>query len=147
MTDRLSAEQRSAQMSRIRATNTKPELFVRRLLHRMGYRYRLHVANLPGRPDLVFPSRRKVIFVHGCFWHQHSRCTDASLPKSRKQFWHKKLHRNVQRDKEQRSKLIEMKWDVFVVWECELKSLTLARRLARFLGPASVSDYAIGAAA
>src|SRR5580700_2293707 len=106
MTDRLSPTERSAVMSRIRGTNTEPELLVRRLLHGNGYRYRLHAAALPGRPDVVFQSRKKVIFVHGCFWHQHSGCTAARLPKSRKAFWRKKLHRNVQRDQEQRSTLI-----------------------------------------
>jgi|ERR1700722_8848327 len=147
MTDRLSAAQRSAQMSRIRGTNTKPELFVRRILHISGYRYRLHVASLPGRPDLVFKSRKKVIFVHGCFWHQHSGCRDATLPKSRKRFWREKLRRNVRRDGEQRNALTAMDWDVLVVWECELTDPLISRRLARFLGRPSVRTHAMGATA
>ena len=147
MTDRISPAQRSAQMSRIRGINTEPELLVRRILCRSGYRYRLHVASLPGRPDLVFKPRRKVIFVHGCFWHQHSGCPDASLPKSRKGFWRKKLRRNVQRDEEQRSALIGMDWGVLVVWECELASPSLSLRLTRFLGPPSVQTRAMVATA
>jgi DNA mismatch endonuclease (patch repair protein) len=147
MTDTISPAQRSAQMSRIRGTNTKPELFVRRILRRSGYRYRLHVTSLPGRPDLVFKSRRKVIFVHGCFWHQHSGCTDASLPKSRTRFWRKKLRRNVQRDEEQRSALVVLDWDVLVVWECELAHPSLSQRLTRFLGPPSVQSRAMVATA
>jgi DNA mismatch endonuclease (patch repair protein) len=143
MTDRISAAQRSAQMSRIQGTNTKPELFVRRILYRSGYRYRLHVASLPGRPDVVFKSRRKVVFVHGCFWHQHSGCTDASLPKSRARFWRRKLRRNAQRDEEQRRALVASDWKVLVVWECELANPSLSRRLIRFLGPPSVQTRAM----
>jgi DNA mismatch endonuclease (patch repair protein) len=134
--DRISAAERSAQMSRIRGTNTQPELFLRRLLRLGGYRYLLHVASLPGRPDVVFKSRKKVIFVHGCFWHQHSGCKDASLPKSRTVFWQQKLQRNVERDEEQRRKLVSMGWKVMTVWECELSDPSLRRRLIRFLGPA-----------
>jgi len=145
MTDRISPAQRSAQMSRIRGTNTKPELLVRRILHRSGYRYLLHAASFPGRPDLVFKSRKKVIFVHGCFWHQHSGCSDATLPKSRTRFWREKLRRNVERDEEQRRALIAMGWDVLVLWECELADPSLSRRLTRFLGPPAVPSHAIGA--
>lgn len=144
MTDRLSPAQRSAQMSRIRSTDTQPELVVRRLLHRIGYRYRLHVAALPGRPDLVFHARKKVIFVHGCFWHRHSGCPDATLPKSRTHFWSKKLRRNVKRDEEQRSTLVALGWNVFVVWECELADPSLARRLTDFLGPVFMGYHATG---
>jgi DNA mismatch endonuclease (patch repair protein) len=144
VTDRLSPAQRSAQMSRIRSADTKPELVVRRLLHHIGYRYRLHVAALPGRPDLVFHSRRKVIFVHGCFWHQHAGCADATLPKTRTQFWRNKLHRNVQRDQEQQSALIAMNWAILIVWECELVDQSLSSRLAKFLGPVSAGHRARG---
>src|SRR5271156_2850105 len=119
MTDTISPAERSAHMSRIRGINTKPELFVRRILYRSGYRYRVHDKLLPGRPDIVFKSRRKVIFMHGCFWHQHSGCADATVPKSRKKFWREKLRRNVERDEEQRAGLLRMHWDVLVVWECE----------------------------
>jgi DNA mismatch endonuclease (patch repair protein) len=137
MTDIMSPEQRSARMSRIRGINTKPELLVRRLLHRMGYRYRLHVTTLPGRPDIVFSTRRKAIFVHGCFWHRHSACKDATLPKSRKQFWRQKLQANVERDRQQQHALIAKNWDLLVVWECELSSLSLPQRLVLFLGEPS----------
>lgn len=137
VTDLLTPAQRSAQMSRIRGRDTKPELIVRHLLHRIGYRYRLHVATLPGRPDLVFRSRKKVIFVHGCFWHQHSGCKDATVPKSRTQFWLDKLSRNVKRDQEQHAALVSMGWQVFTVWECEMTDQSLGSRLAEFLGSAS----------
>src|SRR5436190_18951571 len=133
MTDRLTVTERSAQMSRIRCSNTKPELTLRQLVHRLGYRYRLHRGDLPGRPDLVFPSRRKVIFVHGCFWHQHSGCRDATMPKSRTEFWTEKLLRNVQRDREQHRSLIATGWAVHVVWECELGDISLPGRVDRFL--------------
>lgn len=135
--DTLTSAARSAQMSRIRGTNTQPEFVIRRLVHHVGYRYRLHLAALPGRPDLVFPSRRKVIFVHGCFWHQHSGCSDATMPKSRVEFWANKLGRNVQRDHENRHALNVMGWEVLTVWECEITDPKLPRRLARFLDSTS----------
>ena len=102
MVDSVSKERRSEIMSRIRAKDTKPEMAVRRLVHGMGYRYRLHRRDLPGTPDLVFSPRRKVVFVHGCFWHQHDdpNCRKATLPGSNKEYWHPKLKRNAERDKE-----------------------------------------------
>jgi DNA mismatch endonuclease (patch repair protein) len=125
-------------MSLIRSKNTGPEMVVRRLVHGMGYRYRLHGKGLPGRPDLLFPSRRRVIFVHGCFWHRHgdSACKLARLPKSRLDFWIPKLEGNKVRDMENRRKLRSMGWKSLVIWECQLKKpLPLARKISAFLGP------------
>jgi DNA mismatch endonuclease, patch repair protein len=127
------AELRSEQMSRIRCANTKPELKIRRLVHAMGYRYRLHRADLPGKPDLVFPGRKKVIFVHGCFWHQHD-CGRYKMPKSRNDFWDPKLARNKERDLENLSKLRASGWKYHLVWECELRDMQgIERELRRFL--------------
>lgn len=110
-------------MSRVRSRDTKPEMLVRRTAHRLGYRYRLHKAGLPGRPDLVFPSRRKVIFVHGCFWHRHPdpECTLARLPKSRHDFWIPKLEGNRARDERVVRELTERGWRVLEIWECQCK--------------------------
>jgi DNA mismatch endonuclease (patch repair protein) len=133
--DKISAARRSANMSRIRSTDTRPELILRRLIHRLGYRFRLHRKDLPGRPDLVFPSRRKVIFIHGCFWHQHSECREGRMPGSRREYWEPKLTRNQVRDAENQARLEEQEWDVLTVWECSLqKPKALARTLRRFLG-------------
>jgi DNA mismatch endonuclease (patch repair protein) len=132
--DRLTQRQRSLLMSRIRSKDTEPELLVRGLLYRMGYRYRLHVRRLPGTPDIVFQRRGKVVFVHGCFWHQHPNCSDAFMPSSRTEYWIPKLERNVQRDEENRQKLEELGWQALVIWECETTKLSkLRRRLQRFL--------------
>lgn len=136
MTDSLSAAQRSELMSRIRAKDTRPELAVRRLLHRMGFRFRLHVRNLPGCPDLVFPRLRKVVFVHGCFWHQHPNpeCKMARLPKSREQFWRRKLEGNRRRDLMKQEALLDMGWRFLVIWECELRDIpNLVDKLRMFL--------------
>jgi DNA mismatch endonuclease, patch repair protein len=122
MADFMSPEQRSAHMAKIHSKNTKPELRLRRQLHAAGYRYRLHDRRLPGRPDLVFASRRKVVFVHGCFWHGHSCSIGSRLPKSNTQFWADKRHRNQERDKEQQAKLQAMGWKSLVVWECEINA-------------------------
>ncbi len=120
---------RSAQMALVRGKNTKPELRVRRALHAAGVRFRLHVAKLPGKPDIVLPSRRIAIFVHGCFWHRHSApsCKRARLPKSRADFWVPKLEANRCRDMRNEAALRDLGWDVRVIWECELgPSATLA---------------------
>lgn len=142
--DRLTPQRRSENMRRIRSQGTKPELVVRRLLHKAGYRYRLHRRDMPGRPDLVFASRRKVIFVHGCFWHQHQseQCLDGRKPKSNTSYWHEKLERNVARDHESVAALTRQGWHVAVVWECETRDpLALLHRLTGFLGsPALTSD-------
>lgn len=121
-------------MSRIRGKDTKPELAVRRLVHALGYRFRLHRRDLPGSPDLVLPRLKKVIFVHGCFWHRHPGCRFAYTPKANAEFWLKKLTSNVSRDAAVRAALMAQGWDVMVVWECEVgDSHALARRLRTFL--------------
>lgn len=116
----MNAVQRSAHMAKIRSKNTKPELQLRRALHAVGYRYRLHDPALPGRPDLVFAGRRKVIFVNGCFWHGHDCSVGSRLPKSNTEFWADKRRRNQKRDSVQRSKLNEMGWIYLDVWECQM---------------------------
>jgi DNA mismatch endonuclease (patch repair protein) len=133
--DTLSPKQRSARMSLVRGTDTKPEMFVRRMVHRMGYRYRLHVAGLPGKPDLVFPKRGKIIFVHGCFWHRHPRasCKLARMPKSRLEFWAPKLEGNRSRDIQAQRALRRAGWRVLVIWECVIKSAGLADTIREFL--------------
>jgi DNA mismatch endonuclease, patch repair protein len=133
--DKLSAERRSVNMRQIRSEDTKPEITLRSLLHGAGYRYRLHSSLLPGRPDLIFPKRRAVIFVHGCFWHQHRGCVDGHVPESRTDYWIPKLSRNIERDKQVRRKLRTLGWRVLVVWECELKSpQKVLRKAEQFLG-------------
>ena len=124
-------------MSRIPQRDTKPEMSVRRLLHSLGYRYRLHRSELPGKPDIVFRSRRKVIFIHGCFWHRHSdpRCRAGGRPKSNPEYWQAKFDRNVARDEANTQSLEQLGWEVLVVWECETKNVTaLAEQLRIFLG-------------
>lgn len=131
--DPLTKAQRSARMSRVRATNTQPEMTVRRLVHGMGYRYRLHAKGLPGHPDLAFKGRRKVIFVHGCFWHQHG-CSQYRMPRTRTDFWELKLHGNKVRDAKVRRALRELGWEVLVVWECQAKDVVRIRnRIIAFL--------------
>jgi len=121
-------------MSRVRSEGTKPEMIVRRLVHGLGYRYRLHGRSLPGTPDLVFASRKKVIFVHGCFWHRHPRCKNTRLPKSRLDFWKPKLEGNRRRDLRNQRKLRRLGWDFLVLWECETKDVEeLAERIVAFL--------------
>ncbi|GAB3564503.1 very short patch repair endonuclease [Arthrobacter alkaliphilus] len=122
MADFMSPEQRSVHMSKIRSKDTKPELLLRQKLHALGYRYRLHDRRLPGRPDLVFAGRGKVIFVHGCFWHGHSCPVGSRLPKSNTEFWSAKRARNQERDALQLPLLADLGWEVLVVWECEVKT-------------------------
>ena len=134
--DRVSPEVRSATMRAIRSKGMKPELAVRRLVHAMGYRYRLHRHDLPGRPDMVFPGRHKIIFVHGCFWHQHPEpaCKLAHRPRSNLLYWEPKLRRNRERDSEHQVRLRELGWGVLVIWECELKGdHDLDKRIREFL--------------
>lgn len=136
MVDPLSPEARSKQMARVRGKDTVPEMQVRRLTHAMGYRYRLHVRELPGCPDMVFPRRRKVIFIHGCFWHRHSDpdCKLARLPKTNADFWEKKFQENIARDARCFSELTAMGWSILVIWECELKNkVALASLIREFL--------------
>ena len=125
-------------MAAIRPKDTTPELIVRRLVHRLGYRYRLHRKDLPGKPDLVFGPRRKVIFVHGCFWHLHpaKSCLDGRQPKSNTSYWSPKLRRNAERDQEHLKTLRRLGWRVLVIWECETRDhAKIVRRIAKFLGP------------
>lgn len=125
---------RSEMMSAVRSKDTKPEMLVRRLLHRSGYRYRLHRADLPGKPDLVLPSRKKVIFVNGCFWHQHEGCSFSHVPRSNVPYWAPKLQRNRERDREHLKALRAAGWKCMVLWECQLnKPNLLLRRLIKFL--------------
>lgn len=134
MVDTISPEYRSEIMSRVRAKDTKPEMVVRRMLHAAGYRYRLHARDLPGKPDLVFPGRRKVVFINGCFWHRHRGCALARLPKSRTEFWTEKLERNRERDERNVEALREQGWEVLTVWECEVRDpATLMPRVVAFL--------------
>lgn len=136
MVDTLTRRERSQRMALVRGTDTGPELTVRRAVHSMGFRYRLHVKTLPGKPDLVFPRLRKVIFVHGCFWHRHRKvtCKLARLPKSRLDFWESKLEGNRSRDMANNRSLRKAGWSVLEVWECEMQNLgALERRLRYFL--------------
>lgn len=116
--DTVSKEQRSKNMAAIKGKNTKPEVAVRKFLHSLGYRYRLHKKDLPGRPDLYLKKYNTVIFIHGCFWHQHSKCKYATVPKSNREFWVNKLKKNVERDIKNRKKLKDQGYNVIVLWEC-----------------------------
>ena len=132
--DKIPPERRSANMRRIRSRHTLPEMTVRKLVHAMGFRYRLHVAELPGKPDLVFPPLRKIIEVRGCFSHQHKGCIDGHLPKSRKEYWRPKLVANTLRDKLNEKALQAQGWRILTVWECEVgEPVRLWRRLETFL--------------
>ena len=135
MTDNRTADSRSALMSRIGGKNTAPELVVRRRLHGLGYRYRLHVSALPGKPDIVFPGRKKVVFVHGCFWHAHG-CRMGRPPKSRLDYWLPKLEANKRRDSQRIESLAAMGWASLTVWQCEIRHMkTLPGLLMEFLDP------------
>lgn len=141
MADVFSKSKRSHIMSRIRGRDTRPELAIRSLLHKLGYRFRLHVAALPGRPDIVLAKYRTVIMVHGCFWHRHSACKFAYVPKTRRVFWRKKFTSNVERDRRVELQLRELGWRVIVLWECELGS---SERLSRRLTSALRAKYKRG---
>ena len=135
--DTLTRTERSERMARIHGRDTKPEMVVRRMLHRMGCRYRLHRGDLPGKPDIVFGKRKKAIFVHGCFWHRHDdpACRLARLPKSKLDFWLPKLSANAERDARHQAELKRLGWNVLVVWECELRqSEQLENKLRQFVG-------------
>lgn len=127
MVDFLTKAQRSERMSRIRGKDTKPELNLRKVLHGLGLRYRLYGAGLPGKPDLVFPRYKALIFVHGCFWHRHEGCKIATTPKTNTQFWIDKFSKNVERDHRVSAELKALGWRVFFAWECELSSITKAK--------------------
>lgn len=135
MRDTLSPKERSLRMSLVRGKDTQPELVLRKALHCKGYRYRLHVRALPGTPDLVFSSRGRVLFVHGCFWHRHAGCKLARLPKSRISFWKRKLEGNRARDKQNQKRLNRIGWRYMTVWECQLSDLSrVLDRVTQFLG-------------
>jgi len=121
MSDVFSPEMRSKIMSRIRSKDTHPEIMVRKILHRMGYRFRLHVDNLAGTPDIVLPRHRKVIFVHGCVWHGHPGCNKSKRPSSRKDFWNKKINKNIERDRKAIEELSSSGWKVLTIWECQTR--------------------------
>ncbi len=131
--DKLTRDRRSENMRRITSKNTTPEMIVRKLIHGMGYRYRLHAAHLPGKPDLVFPGRKCVIFVHGCFWHQHSACREGRLPGTRPEYWVPKLTRNIERDRERIVDLRKLGWRVLVLWECQVEEGNTESKVKRFL--------------
>ena len=133
MTDRVSSKRRSAIMSKVKSKDTGPEMVVRRMLHGLGYRYRLHRRELPGSPDLVFPGRRKVIFVHGCFWHGHG-CKIGKLPKSKTDYWKPKILANRKRDARNLASLKKVGWSTLVVWQCDLKKMDRTeKKLVEFL--------------
>lgn len=139
--DRLSPDERSANMRAIRSKDTKPELRVRSVLHRMGYRFRVTPSGLLGKPDVAFPGRKKAVFVHGCFWHRHLGCRFAYRPKSRQEFWDAKFSRNVVRDGEVITALEAIGWHSLVVWECETSDgPALEDRLTNFLGSARLAE-------
>lgn len=132
--DTLSPEQRRRTMAAVKSWNTKPEIVVRGILHKAGFRFRLYRKDLPGRPDVALPKYRTVIFVHGCFWHQHPGCKHASKPGTRQDYWLPKLERNIERDKKHTSELDALGWNVLVVWECETKDkAAVSEKLIRFI--------------
>lgn len=122
--DHLPLEKRSWNMSRIKSKNTAPEIRVRSALHRLGYRFRLHVKELPGKPDIVLPKYKTVIFVHGCFWHRHKGCVRATTPSTNQEYWEKKFQQNVKRDNFEQKELKRMGWRVIVVWECNVDKIS-----------------------
>ena len=143
MSDKLSRAHRSWNMTQIRSRDTKPERIVRSLLHRLGYRFRLHRNDLPGRPDIVLSRRHRVILVHGCFWHQHRGCIDCSRPRSNTSYWTDKLRNNVRRDRKNELALKKLGWKVSTVWECETRDLkALSKRLMREIDVSSLSQRA-----
>jgi DNA mismatch endonuclease (patch repair protein) len=134
VTDHVNAETRSKIMRAVHSTDTKPELAIRKMVHALGFRYRLNVETLPGKPDMVFPSRHKIIFMHGCFWHRHKGCRYATSPKTRPEFWHSKFDSNVRRDRAIARSLKKLGWAVMTVWQCQLKNPEkLSGRLNDFL--------------
>jgi DNA mismatch endonuclease, patch repair protein len=137
--DRVTPEQRSAVMRRIRSKDSKAELALRRALHRLGYRFRLHASDLKGKPDVIFRPRQAAIFMHGCYWHGHGCRVAGAPPKSNVHYWGPKIERNVARDGTTRAALEELGWRVLVVWECEVSAPDLDDRLSEFLGPRRMS--------
>lgn len=138
--DILSPSQRSARMASVRQKNTRPELDLRRALHAAGYRFRIHRKDLPGKPDIVFPARRKVVFVHGCFWHGHT-CSAGKRPQSNASFWDAKINANIERDAGTEDRLSQLGWRTYVVWTCEMPRGSIPETLLRFLGPAGPATW------
>lgn len=130
--DKLTPKERSKNMAAVKSKDTEPEMFVRRSLHALGFRFRLHRKDLPGKPDLVFPSRRAVVLVHGCFWHGHT-CRGGALPATRREFWEDKIGKNRLRDKRNVDLLLKLGWRVLTVWECELRDEDAISRIAAWL--------------
>jgi DNA mismatch endonuclease, patch repair protein len=142
MVDTLTREERGTRMALVRNKDTKPEMRVRSMAHRMGFRFRLHGPGIPGHPDLVFTSARKVLFVHGCFWHRHPGCPRTRLPKSRLDFWKPKLLGNARRDRKNQAALQKLGWSFLVIWECETENEnTLRRMLLGFLSLGSGKKF------
>jgi DNA mismatch endonuclease (patch repair protein) len=140
MADTRTVQQRSANMRAVRSKNTAPEILVRSTLHRLGYRFRLHRRDLPGTPDLVFPARKCVMFIHGCFWHGHE-CARGSLPSTNVTFWQTKIGKNKERDTRAQQELKKSGWKVLAVWECEMKNkIRFQNRLVRFLNRKAGAD-------
>lgn len=135
--DVYSREKRSELMSKVRTSGTAPEMIVRRKLHSLGFRYRLHIKTLPGKPDIVLPKHRAVVFIHGCFWHHHENCPKSKLPTTNAEFWSNKIRGNVLRDAKNISDLESLGWRTLIVWECEVKSGAYLARVLRFLGQGS----------
>ncbi|HEY3827364.1 MAG TPA: very short patch repair endonuclease [Bryobacteraceae bacterium] len=143
MTSNRTDASRSAIMRAVKSQDTAPEMLVRRLVHRLGYRYRLHRKDLPGKPDLVFPGRRKIVFVHGCFWHGHHCRRGARIPKTNRDYWVRKIERNKQRDKTHSASLIATGWRVLILWECDIVHATkLSKKLIGFLGRLNIDSKA-----
>ena len=139
--DTLTKEKRSWNMSKIRSKNTKPEITVRSKLHKAGYRFRLHVKGLPGKPDIVLPKYNTIIFINGCFWHRHKGCKYAYKPKTRVDFWNKKLNRNIKRQGEVLKELRDLEWKVLVIWECEVGNETLIRDRFKLIKKKSFKNF------
>ena len=132
--DHLTKSKRSENMSRIKNKNTTPEIAVRKTLHSMGYRYRLHSASVYGKPDIVIKTKRKAVFVHGCFWHRHKNCSLATTPKTNTSYWEKKFQTNIARDKKVQERLDKENWKFLIIWECEIKDKTeLKKKLSKFM--------------
>ena len=134
MTDKISSSARSKNMAAIKGKDSKPEIIVRRYLHKLGYRFRLHRKDLPGKPDIALPRFKTVIFVHGCFWHRHEQCRNSVMPKSNVSFWRKKLGGNVARDRMNVELLKEQGWKVLIIWECEVKNEIFLHNLVKQIG-------------
>jgi len=143
MTDHISKQQRSWNMSRIRSKNTKPELVIRSMLHVMGFRFRLHRKNLPGNPDIVLPKYKTVIFVHGCFWHRHKNCKRCTIPKTNFEYWNSKFQKNVIKDQKNRAELIKLGWNVITIWECQTNNADTIQKISNQIFKKNVMKFTI----